>query len=171
MRWLLLLLVTLMLGMFGPTASAHAVAVNLDAFVENRELVVLANGPQGEPINGAVMQYELLSTSGQVSSERLRAVADGEYRAFMPMVQSGEYTLRIADTTFPQEALQVAANVQMPLVNPVRMLLPPSSAGQPNSTLLIVLAAIPVVIALLAVGIILITRPKLTSSMDNEAQS
>jgi hypothetical protein len=168
MRWFLLLVLTLMLG---SSAAAHAVAVNLDAFVENRELVVLANGPQGEPINGAVMQYTLLSGSGQVSSEQMRAVADGEYRAFMPTVESGSYTLKITDTTFPQEALEIAANVQMPLVNPVRMVLPPSSAGQPNSTLLIVLALVPVVISLLAVLFILITRPKLTSSMNDEASS
>jgi hypothetical protein len=168
MRWFLLLLLTMALD---SRADAHAVAVNIDAFVENRELVVLANGPQGEPINGAVMQYTLLSGSGQVSSEQMRSVADGEYRAFMPTVEKGSYTLKITDTTFPQEALEVAANVTMPLVNPVRMLLPASSAGQPNSTLLIVLAVIPVVIALLAVGIILITRPKLTSSINDEAQS
>ncbi len=168
MRWLVLSLMILVLG---SNAAAHAVAVNLDVFIENRELVVLANGPQGEPINGAVMQYTLLSASGQVSSEQMRAVADGEYRAFMPTVEAGDYTLKIADTTFPQEALQIATSLQMPLINPVRMVLPPSSAGQPNSTLLIVLAVIPVAIALLAVGIILITRPKLTSSIDSEAQS
>jgi hypothetical protein len=142
------------------TAHAHAVAVNLDAFVEQSELVVLMNGVNGEPINGATIHYDLLAATGQVSSAQLKYVADGEYRASLPTIPNGEYTLKLRDTTFPQEALEVASTIQMPLQNPVRLLLPPSKAGQPDVTVLVVLAVLPILVALIALGLVLFMRPK-----------
>ena len=141
------------------SASAHAVAVNLDVFSEKKDLVVLMNGVQGEPINGASLAYSLLSETGEVSSGVIKPVADGEYRVVVT-VPSGAYTLKLRDTTFPAEALEVAKAVQFPLTQSVRLLLPASKAGQPDLTLLVVLAALPVVIALLALAFVLFVRPK-----------
>ena len=157
MRFLLIALCALW---FSSRAAAHVVAVNLDAFSEKSELVVLMNGVQGEPINGASLAYSLLSSTGEVSSASLKSVADGEYRAVIPEVVSGAYTLKFRDTTFPQEALEIAATVQFPLQQPVRLVLPPSKTGQPDVTLLIILAALPVVIAFLALAFVLFLRPK-----------
>jgi hypothetical protein len=141
-------------------AHAHAVAVNLDAFVEQSELVVLMNGADGQPINQASIAYSLLSQKGEVSSAQLKYVADGEYRTTLPTIPNGQYTLKLRDTTFPQEALEVASTIQMPLQNPVRLLLPPSKAGQPDVTILIVLAVLPIVVALGALVLVLFLRPK-----------
>jgi hypothetical protein len=142
------------------TAHAHAIAVNLDAFTEQSELVVLMNGVNGEPINQATIAYSLLSNQGEVSSDQLKYVADGEYRATLPEIPNGQYTLKLRDTTFPQEALEVASTIQMPLQNAVRLLLPPSKAGQPDVTVLVVLAVLPIVVALIALGLVLFLRPK-----------
>jgi hypothetical protein len=142
------------------TANAHAIAVNLDAFVEQSELVVLMNGADGQPINQATIAYSLLSQQGEVSSAQLKYVADGEYRAKLPNIPSGQYTLKLRDTTFPQEALEVASTIQIPLQNPVRLLLPPSKTGQPDVTVLIVLAVLPIVVALISLVLVLFLRPK-----------
>lgn len=142
------------------SALAHAVAVNADAFFENQELVVLMNGIQGEPINGASLAYSLLSESGEVSSGVFKAVADGEYRVAVPNVPTGLHTLKLRDTTFPQEALEVAKAVQLPLATSVRLVLPPSTIGQPDTTLLIILAILPVFVALIALFLVLFVRPK-----------
>jgi hypothetical protein len=141
------------------SALAHAVAVNVDIFTEKKDLVVLMNGVQGEPINGASLAYSLLSEAGEVSSGVIKPVADGEYRVAVT-VPSGAYTLKLRDTTFPAEALEVAKSVQFPLAQPIRLLLPASKAGQPDQTLLLALATLPVVIALLALGFVLFLRPK-----------
>jgi hypothetical protein len=141
-------------------ANAHAVAVNLDAYTEGSQLVVLMNGVNGEPIGGATISYSLLSNQGQVSSAELKYVADGEYRANLPALSSGEYTLKLRDTTFPQEALEVAGTMQIPLQNPLRLLLPPSKVGQPDVTVLVILAVLPIIVALAALGFVLFMRPK-----------
>ncbi|MFN3265930.1 MAG: hypothetical protein ACK41E_03725 [Deinococcales bacterium] len=156
-QWFLALLLSLLST---PAVFAHAVAVNLDAFTEQSELVVLMNGVNGEPINQATIAYSLLSGSGEVSSAGLRYVADGEYRAKLPSVPKGEYTLKLRDTTFPQEMLEVASTVQIPLQNPVRMILPPSKVGQPDVTVLAILAALPILVALVALVLVLFSRPK-----------
>ena len=148
------------LTFFASGAWAHAVAVNVDAFFENQELVAIMNGVQGEPINGASLAYSLLSESGEVSSGVFKAVADGEYRVDVPILPSGLHTLKLRDTTFPQEALEVAKAVQLPLATPVRFVLPPSRVGQPDTTLLVVLAILPVLIALIALFLVLFIRPK-----------
>ena len=142
-----------------PSVSAHVVAVNLDVFSEKKDLVVLMNGVQGEPINGASLAYALLSEVGEVSSGVIKPIADGEYRVAVT-VPSGVYTLKLRDTTFPAEALEVAKTVQFPLTQSVRLLLPASKAGQPDLTVLVVLATLPVVIALLALAFVLFFRPK-----------
>jgi hypothetical protein len=159
LRIVLLSLVPCLFSLFS-LAHAHAVAVNLDAFTEQSELVVLMNGINGEPINQATISYSLLSNQGEVSNAQLKYVADGEYRATLPSIASGEYTLKLRDTTFPQEALEVASTIQMPLQNPVRLLLPPSKAGQPDVTVLIVLAVLPILVALVALALVLFLRPK-----------
>jgi hypothetical protein len=158
-QWLCFALFTFLSSLFS-TAHAHAVAVNLDAFFEQSELVVLMNGTNGEPINQATIGYSLLSNQGEVSSAQLKYVADGEYRATLPDIAKGQYTLKLRDTTFPQEALEVASTIQIPLQNPVRLLLPPSKAGQPDVTVLVVLAVLPIVVALIALGLVLFLRPK-----------
>lgn len=144
----------------GSSAWAHAVAVNADAFFENKELVVLMNGVQGEPINGASLAYSLLSESGEVSSGAFKAVADGEYRVAVASLPTGSYTLKLRDTTFPQEALEVGKTVRLPLAAPVRLVLPPSTVGQPDTTLLVLLAILPVFVALIALFLVLFIRPK-----------
>jgi hypothetical protein len=139
---------------------AHAVAVGLNAFVDQSDLVVLMNGVNGEPINDAIINYELLSATGKVSSARLRYLADGEYRAKLPVIPKGKYTLKLRDTTFPQEALESSKVIQMPLKNPVQMFLPPSKVAQPNVTAVVVLAVLPIVVALVALGLVLFFRAK-----------
>jgi hypothetical protein len=139
---------------------AHAVAVNLDVFMEKNDLVVLMNGVQGEPINGASLAFSVLSGSGEIAGGVLKPVADGEYRALVPNVLSDLYTLKLRDTTFPAETLEVARTVQFPLLQTVRLLLPASKIGQPNLNLLVVLATLPVVLALIALALVLLFRPK-----------
>lgn len=153
--------ITLLWAFFSTSSAfAHAVAVNLNAYTEQSMLVVLMNGINGEPINQATISYSLLSSSGEVSSAGLKYVADGEYRALLPKIPDGQYTLKLRDTTFPQEALEVASTVQMPLENPVQMLLPPSQAGQPEITVLVILAVLPILVALGALVLVLFLRPK-----------
>jgi hypothetical protein len=159
MRFLRLLLPFAFYFLLSSSAFAHAVAVNLDVFSEGKDLVVLMNGVQGEPINGAVLAYSLLSEAGEVSSGVVKPIADGEYRVTVN-IPSGLYTLKLRDTTFPAEALEVAKRVEFPLNQSVRLLLPASTSGQPDLTLLVVLATLPVVIALLALALVLFFRPK-----------
>ncbi len=143
----------------GSGVLAHAVAVNLDVFTEKNELVVLMNGVQGQPITGASLAFRVLSDSGEISSGALKNVADGEYRTQIAAL-NGQYTLKLLDTTFPAEALEVARTVQFPLLQPVRLLLPASKSGQPDLTLLVGLATLPVVVALIALVLVLLVRPK-----------
>ncbi len=142
------------------SAFAHAVAVNLDAYTEKQQLVVLMNGTMGQPINGAVLAFSVLSSSGEIAGGALKMVADGEYRAALPIIQAGTYTLKFRDTTFPQEALEIGRSVDFPLQNAVRLLLPASSAGQPAIAVLVGLATLPVIIAMLVLLVVLFVRPK-----------
>jgi hypothetical protein len=143
-----------------PRAQAHAVAVNLDAYTEGSQLVVLMNGANGQPIDNATITYSLLASTGEVSSAQLKYVADGEYRTILPPIAQGHYTLKLKDTTFPQEALEVAGTLQIPMQAPLRLLLPPSTSGQPDISVLVILAVLPIVVALVALGLVLFVRPK-----------
>jgi hypothetical protein len=154
------LIAMVLLSCSGSGVLAHAVAVNLDVFTENNELVVLMNGVQGQPITGASLAFTVLTDSGEISSGVLKNVADGEYRAVLGKIPDGQQTLKLLDTTFPAEALEVASTVQFPLIQPVRMLLPASKTGQPDLTLLVGLATLPVVVALIALVLVLLMRPK-----------
>jgi hypothetical protein len=156
MRFLIALLVLLC----SSRAAAHAVAVDMNAFVEGTQLVVLMNGPGGEPINGAKLEYILENASGYRSNAPLPQVADGEYRASAPKTSSGAYTLTLRDTTFPGEALEAKQQVTYPITTPVRLLLPASTAGAPSLPLIVILTLAPIVLSLLVVAFILISRPK-----------
>jgi hypothetical protein len=159
-RWVVFGLACLAL-LLPRAAHAHAVAVNLDAYTEGSQLVVLMNGANGQPINNATIAYSLLATTGEVSSAQLKYVADGEYRANLPKIVQGQYTLKLKDTTYPQEALEIAGRLQIPTQAPLRLLLPPSTTGQSDVTVLVILAVLPIVVALAALGMVLFMRPKL----------
>jgi hypothetical protein len=153
-------LLTLLLLFTSSRAAAHAVAVDMNAFIEGAQLVVLMNGPQGEPINGAKLEYILENTSSTRLNAPLPQVADGEYRAPAPKTSSGAYTLILRDTTFPGEALEAKQQINYPLTDPIRLLLPPSTAGAPSVPLIVILTLAPIVLSLLVVAFILLSRPK-----------
>jgi hypothetical protein len=156
MRFLIALFVLLS----SSRAAAHAVAVDMNAFVEGTQLVVLMNGPNGEPINGAKLEYILENSSDARFNAPLPQVADGEYRASAPNTSSGAYTLTLRDTTFPGEALEAKQQITYPLTNPVRLVLPPSTTGAPSLPLVVLLTLAPIVLSLIVVVFILISRPK-----------
>jgi hypothetical protein len=145
-------------------ADAHAVAVDMDALIEGQQLVVLMNGPGGQPINGAKLEYVLFNGAGQTYRAALPQVADGEYRSATPPASVGQYTLVLRDTTFPGEALEAQQTVRYPLVKPVRLVLPPSKAGAPSVPILIVLTLAPIGLSLLVLLFILFSRPKIKPS-------
>jgi hypothetical protein len=154
------LLIALILLLASSRADAHAVAVDMDAFVEGKQLVVLMNGTGGQPINGAKLEYILESAGGERLTAFLPQAADGEYRVAAPSVPAGTYTLTLRDTTFPGEALEAKQQVTYPLVNPVRLVLPPSTTGAPSIPILVILTIAPIVLSLIVVVFILISRPK-----------
>lgn len=132
----------------------------MDAFLEDGALVVLMSGPGGQPINNAKLEYVLYNESGTTYRDTLPQAANGEYRASAPSAPTGAYTLVLRDSTFPGEALEARSVVRYPLVKPVRLVLPPSSAGAPSVPLLVILTLAPVGLSLLVLGFILIARPK-----------
>jgi hypothetical protein len=142
-------------------ASAHAVAVDMDALIEGQQLVVLMNGTGGQPINGAKLEFVLFNQAGQTYRAPLPQVADGEYRSPTPKASAGSYTLVLRDTTFPGEALEAQQAVQYPLLKPVRLVLPPSTAGAPSVPILIVLTLAPIGLSVLVLVFILFSRPKM----------
>jgi hypothetical protein len=142
-------------------ASAHAVAVDMDALIEGQQLVVLMNGPGGQPINGAKLEYVLFNQAGQTYRAALPQVADGEYRSATPKANAGQYTLVLRDTTFPGEALEAQQVVRYPLPKPVRLVLPPSTAGAPSVPILVVLTLAPIGLSVLVLVFILFSRPKI----------
>jgi hypothetical protein len=154
-------LLVVLLALFSNRAAAHAVAVDMDALIEGQQLVVLMNGPGGQPINGAKLEFVLFNQAGQTYRAPLSQVADGEYRSATPKAGAGSYTLVLRDTTFPGEALEAQQAVQYPLAKPVRLLLPPSKAGAPSVPILIVLTLAPIGLSLLVLLFILFSRPKI----------
>jgi hypothetical protein len=153
-------LFALMIFLASSRAAAHAVAVDMDAFVEGKQLVVLMNGTGGQPINGAKLEYLLENPAGTRATAFLTQAADGEYRVTAPSVAAGAYTLTLRDTTFPGEALEARQQVTYPLVSPVRLVLPPSAAGAPSIPVLVLLTIAPIALSLIVVVFILLSRPK-----------
>jgi hypothetical protein len=144
----------------GGTASAHSVAVNLNAFLEGKQFVVLMGGSAGEPIDNAKLEFILFNQAGRAFRGVMPQAASGEYRAPAPQAPAGAYTLVLRDTTFPGEALEAKQEVRYPLVNPVQLLLPPSKAGAPTVPVLLILTLAPIALSLLVLGFILFARPK-----------
>jgi hypothetical protein len=156
MRFLLVLLALV----FSSRAAAHAVAVDMDTFIEDGALVVLMGDPNGLPINNAKLEFVLYNEQGSSFNAVIPQTAQGEYRVRAPDAPAGAYTLVLRDSTFPGEALEARADVRYPLAKPVRLRLPPSPAGAPSVSLLVVLTLAPVGLSLLVLAFILIARPK-----------
>ena len=141
-------------------ATAHSVAVDMDVFFKAGQLLVLMGGPGGQPINGAQLEYVLFNEGGQTYRSQLLQVADGEYGASAPKAAAGVYTLVLRDTTYPSEALEAQAVIAFPPSKPLRLSLPPSQVGAPDTTLLIALTVVPVALSLFVLVFILVSRPK-----------
>ena len=156
----LLLLLLVCMAWLGARGSAHSVAVDMDVFLKAGQLVVLMGGPGGGPINNAKLEYVLFNESGQTYRAVLPQVADGEYGAAAPKAAAGVYTLVLRDTTFPGEALEAQAVIAFPPSKPLRLALPPSKTSAPDTTLLIALTVVPVLLSLLVLVFILVSRPK-----------
>ncbi len=144
----------------GGLALAHSVSVNLNAFLEGKQFVVLMSGSAGEPIDKAKLEFILFNQAGQTFRGVMPQAASGEYRALAPQAPAGAYTLVLRDTTFPGEALEAKQEVRYPFLNPVQLLLPPSKAGAPTVPVLVILTLAPIGLSLLVLGFILFARPK-----------
>ena len=139
------------------SASAHLTAVNMDVAVQGDAIVVMAGTPDGYPVNGAKVEYLMVAPDGTTFRSGLSERADGEYAAPKPQAPAGPYTLYVRDTTFPREALEVKADVKWPLAAPLRLTLPPSTAG-PSTGLLFALLAVPVLVAVAVLAWALLRR-------------
>jgi hypothetical protein len=162
------LLTILLFGL--SSAFAHNVAVDITVNVRDARLEAQLQGPAGEPISRAVLDYALISQGGQIRSGRLEESSmDGIYRAALGQVEAGRYTLRLTDTTFPNETLTAQTELVFPLTAPALLQIPASSAG-PDATLVIVLALAPVALSLIAVVVVLALRPKVGSVPANSSE-
>jgi hypothetical protein len=141
---------------------AHNVAVDIRVEIRGKMLEATLRGPAKEPIGRAIIGYTLTSSDAQTTaSAQLQEVADsGIYRATLPSLPSGQYQLRLTDTTFPGETLQAQSDISLPLKKVVLLRIPASSANSPDVTLLIALAVAPVIVALVIVVLVLLFHPK-----------
>ena len=147
---------------------AHLTAVNLDMLEQSGKLALFAASVDGYAINGARMEFVMMNQSGETFRGPLKETADGEYTAPLPQAAPGAYTMIVRDSTFPGEALEARAELTWPLTQPIKLILPPSTAGAPGLGTLFLFLAIPIVIAGSVLAWVLIKRPK-PDSMDPPA--
>lgn len=141
-------------------AAAHLTAVNLDMLEQSGKLALFAASVDGYAINGARMEFVMMNQSGETFRGPLKETADGEYTAPLPQAEPGAYTMIVRDSTFPGEALEARAELTWPLTQPIKLILPPSTAGAPSLGTLFLFLAIPIVIAGSVLAWVLIRRPK-----------
>jgi hypothetical protein len=141
---------------------AHNVAVDISVEIRGNVLEATLRGPVNEPITQAIIGYTLTSSDliTTVSAQLQEVAGKGSYQATLPALPSGQYQLRLIDTTFPGETLQVQSKVSLPLKKAVLLRIPASSANSPDVMLLIILAVAPVTVALLIVVLVLLYHPK-----------
>jgi hypothetical protein len=129
--------------------SAHSVAVNLSILSQNKHIVVLASSLDGYPIQGAIIEYQLIAEDGTTYRAPLKERAESEYATPEPAAKAGTYTLLIRDSTFPRETLEVKKVVSWPLTSAVQLVLPPNTPEGPNPAVVFGLIGLPVVLAFL----------------------
>ncbi|NJK45295.1 MAG: carboxypeptidase regulatory-like domain-containing protein [Pleurocapsa sp. SU_196_0] len=109
-------------------ALAHSFPVTLEVTWHARLLTVRASDPDGRPVIGA-FRVQLLGAAGALEETALQAVntssrSSGRYSAVLPRLESGEYTLRIIDATFPNEAVDAATTLNVPSNATLRLTIP-----------------------------------------------
>jgi hypothetical protein len=146
------------------SALAHSSTVNIDILQQNNNLIALLTDPGGFTIKNAKLEFVLLRKNKEVYRTKMPETGDGAYVIPVPNVKPGAYTLLMRDTTFPKEALEVKAILNLPISIVVSLLLPASKSSDSSQGLLILLISAPIIVSVLIMGLVVLRRPKTMTS-------
>jgi hypothetical protein len=158
-------LTAVLLLMYLPTAFAHSFPVSIEVSLRGRVLTAITSDPDGQPVIGT-FRVQLLGVSGVLEETTLETIRAGHFTATLPALPPGQYTLRITDVTYPNETVDAATSLNVPLNASLHLTIPAYTQRQPP-LLIWALILTPVVVVFIALVVVLLSpRPRTDTSSE-----
>ena len=139
---------------------AHATAVTTDFKRLGNQLSATTLASEGYPVPNMQLLVTL-SRNGQVLMQKpLVENSQGVYSTQITTIPDGQVRLKLEDNTAGFVPVQTEKVVQWKNGATFQLVLPPSPTAAPEITVIIILAALPIVTALAALAMVMLKRPK-----------